>query len=159
MFFVILPFLDTLLPGYCPWGAGGHTPTQRRNDAKTRSVRRKFSYEMDWEDTANCILYDLPKICKDIKRGYYLLLMYLSCTSWWYALITILHNNVIKKLASYASRHCVIASPRWGVSARSTRTKNNVKAYTEIGEEPWFFILYVWPPGSSTFVLKEHSRS
>ena len=81
MFFVIIPFLETLLPGYWSWGAGGRTPTQRRGDAKTRSVRRKFSYEMVLEDTANSVLYDLPKICKDIKRGYYLLLIYLSCTS------------------------------------------------------------------------------
>jgi hypothetical protein len=45
-------FSDILLFGYCPWGAGGHTPTQRRSDAKTRSVRRKLFYEMDREDTA-----------------------------------------------------------------------------------------------------------
>jgi hypothetical protein len=51
-FLVFSLFSDILLPGYCPWGAGGHTPTQRRSGAKTRSVRRKLFYEMDREDTS-----------------------------------------------------------------------------------------------------------
>jgi hypothetical protein len=58
-FLLFSPFLDILLPGYCSWGAGGHTPTQRRNDAKTQSVRRKFSYEMNWEYTAIIVFYNV----------------------------------------------------------------------------------------------------
>jgi hypothetical protein len=50
--------LDTLLPGYCPWEAGGHTPTQRRGDAKTQSVRRDIFYEMDLEDTSIRVFYN-----------------------------------------------------------------------------------------------------